>query len=75
MAAKPAESRLGPEFDAAMKALKEKGKPQGRMQTWFCAECSRVQSKNVFHVLVGRVGCGTCGHYEKRVELDAPPEQ
>lgn len=54
---------LGPDFDAAMKALKDAGKPAARMQTWRCPE------DKAFHVLVGKVGCGTCRFYEIRVEL------
>lgn len=57
-------SGFGIEFDEAMKALKDKGKPQARMQTWYCPE------DKGFHVLVGKVGCATCHHYEIRVELD-----
>lgn len=69
MAGKP--SARGVEFDEAMKVLKEKGKPQGRMQTWYCDECTRVSGKHTIHVLKGRAGCATCAEYEKRVELDA----
>jgi hypothetical protein len=68
MAAQP--SVRGEAFDAAMKALRERGKSAGRMQTWRCDECSKAQSKNVYYVLVGKVGCGTCHFYEERVELD-----
>lgn len=51
-----------PEFDAAMKVLTDKGKPAGRMQTWYCP------TDKEFHVLVGKAGCATCHFYEIRVE-------
>lgn len=53
----------GLEFDTLMEDLIKQGKP-ARMQTWYCYEDKE------FHVLVGKVGCSTCGHYERRVELD-----
>jgi len=58
----------GPEFDAAMKALQDKGKPAGRMMTWYCPECSTVAGKPTFHVKTGRAGCTVCAHYEERIE-------
>jgi len=62
----PKVSSRGAVFDTAMKVLKEIGKAQGRMQTWYCPE------DKAFHVLVGKVGCATCALYEVRVELDDP---
>jgi len=59
----------GEEFEAVAKALKDKGKPQGRMQTWYCHE------DKGFHNLLGKVGCGTCAFYEERVELDEPKQE
>lgn len=57
----------GPEFEAAMKVLAEKGKPQGVMRTWYCDECSKAAGKHVIHVEKGRAGCSTCPHYERRI--------
>jgi 7-cyano-7-deazaguanine synthase in queuosine biosynthesis len=54
----------GPEFDALMVDLIKQGKRGARMQTWYCHEDKE------FHILVGKVGCGTCSAYERRVGLD-----
>ena len=62
-------SPWGPDFEAVAKELKDKGKPAGRMQTWLCHE------DKLSHVLVGKVGCGTCRHYEVRVELDPKEDE
>ena len=71
-------SVYGPEFDAAMKALAERGKPQGVMQTWWCRVCSdkygaksfdldgKVTGTNVFYVKVGKPGCEYCAEMAKR---------
>lgn len=58
-------SPYGPEFEAAMKVLKDKGKPQARMQTWRCPE------DGGFYVFTGKPGCVTCKYFEIRVEHDS----
>lgn len=64
-------SAHGEVFEAAMKALKDLGKPQGRMQTWYCDECTAKLGKHTFHNMKGRAGCAACAHYETRVEEDS----
>jgi hypothetical protein len=60
-------SNFGPEFDAAMKAMREAPPVEAQMRTWYCSECSAHAKKPVVHVDKGRPGCSTCPHYEIRV--------
>ena len=64
-----APSTRGPEFDAAMKALKDRGKPGGILRTWYCPECSAAAGKPMYRVETGREGCSACVHYVARVGL------
>jgi uncharacterized protein YlaI len=60
-------SNFGPEFDAAMKAMREADPRPAQMRTWYCPECTAKLGKHTIQVDKGRPGCSTCPHYEERV--------
>jgi hypothetical protein len=73
----------GPEFDAAAKVLREKGKPQGIMRTWWCRMCSgrygqdafkldgKVTGTNKFYVDIGKPGCEYCTEMARQCAVAA----
>lgn len=68
----------GPEFDAKMKELKDAGKPEGILRTWWCREESgkigdnafmldgKKEGTNVFKLDKGKTGCAYCFEMEQR---------